>query len=159
MVPTAHLMWASVWAGIAAGSIDCAQALIRSLARKSGGELPSGAAHFVKGKSALGTLRSLIASSLREFEAISHDEAALTSFEFQTRIGLTKVEASELAVSIVLGMLRACGLTGYRNDSQIGIGRYLRDILSSPLMISNDRILSNVAATSLMSPVPTGLRD
>jgi acyl-CoA dehydrogenase len=159
MVPTAHLMWASVWAGIAAGSIDCAQALIRSLARKSGGELPSGAAHFVKGKSALGTLRSLIASSLREFEAISHDEAALTSFEFQTRIGLTKVEASELAVSIVLGMLRACGLTGYRNDSQFGIGRYLRDILSSPLMISNDRILSNVAATSLMSAVPTGLRD
>ena len=159
MVPTAHLMWASVWAGIAAGSIDCAQALIRSLARKSGGELPSGAAHFVKGKSALGTLRSLIASSLREFEAISDDEAALTSFEFQTRIALTKVEASELAVSIVLGMLRACGLAGYRNDNQFGVGRYLRDILSSPLMISNERILSNVAATSLMSAVPAGLRD
>jgi acyl-CoA dehydrogenase len=55
--------------------------------------------------------------------------------------------------------LRATGLTGYRNDSQFTIGRYLRDILSSPLMISNDRILSNVGATSLMSAVPAGLRQ
>jgi acyl-CoA dehydrogenase len=31
--------------------------------------------------------------------------------------------------------------------------------LSSPLMINNDRILSNIAATSLMSPLPTSLRD
>jgi acyl-CoA dehydrogenase len=35
----------------------------------------------------------------------------------------------------------------------------LRDILSSPLMINNDRILSNLAATSLMGIVPNNLRD
>lgn len=96
---------------------------------------------------------------LREYEAIADDEAAVASLEFQTRVGLTKVEASELAVSIVQGALRACGLTGYRNDSPSSIGRYLRDILSSPLMINNDRILSNLAAASLMSPVPNSLRD
>jgi len=159
MVPSAHLMWSGVWAGIAAGSLDCAQKLIRTQSRKSGGTLPSGAAHFVKAKSSLATLRSLIASTLRQYEAIAHDEAALTAMEFQTRIALTKVEASELAVTIVMGALRACGLTGYRNDGPSSVGRYLRDILSSPLMINNDRILSNLAAASLMAPVATGLRD
>jgi acyl-CoA dehydrogenase len=35
----------------------------------------------------------------------------------------------------------------------------LRDVLSSPLMINNERILSNIATSSLMSGVPTSLRD
>jgi acyl-CoA dehydrogenase len=159
MVPCAHLMWSSVWAGIATAAVDNAQACIRSSARKAGGELPSGAAHFTKARAALGTLRGMIASAVRRYEAIAHDEAAVGSLEFQSSIALTKVEASEQAVAIVLSAMRACGLTGYRNDNQFAVGRYLRDILSSPLMISNDRILSNVGATSLMSAVPADLRD
>jgi acyl-CoA dehydrogenase len=159
MVPTAHLLWACVWAGVATAAVDVAQASIRSSARKAGGELPSGAGHFTKARASLGTLRGLIAAGLNRYEAIAHDEAAVASLEFQTSIALTKVEASEHAVAIVLAALRATGLTGYRNDSQFTVGRYLRDILSSPLMISNDRILSNVAAASLMSAVPAGLRQ
>jgi len=50
-------------------------------------------------------------------------------------------------------------LTGYRNDGEFSIGRHLRDVLSSPIMINNDRILANVAAASLLSPVPSLLRD
>jgi acyl-CoA dehydrogenase len=53
--------------------------------------------------------------------------------------------------------LRACGLAGYRNDTEYSIGRLLRDVLSSPIMISNDRILSNLAATSVMTPLPTSI--
>jgi acyl-CoA dehydrogenase len=55
--------------------------------------------------------------------------------------------------------MRTCGLAGYRNDGEFAIGRYLRDVLSSPIMINNDRILSNAATTTLMSAVPAGLRD
>ena len=72
-------------------------------------------------------------------------------------ITLTKVQASELAVTVVLGALRACGLSGYRNDSEFSIGRLLRDVLSAPLMISNDRILSSLATTSLMTPLPASI--
>jgi acyl-CoA dehydrogenase len=32
-------------------------------------------------------------------------------------------------------------------------------VLSSPIMINNDRILSNIATASLMSSVPATLRD
>ena len=39
------------------------------------------------------------------------------------------------------------------------VGRHLRDVLSAPLMINNDRILTNIATASLMSAVPSSLRD
>jgi acyl-CoA dehydrogenase len=84
--------------------------------------------------------------------------------EFQSSIALTKAEASEHAVAIVPAALHATGLTGYRKDRQFTIGqftiwRYLRDILSSPLIISNERIFANAGATSLMAAVPAGWRE
>ena len=84
---------------------------------------------------------------------------ALAALDFQTLITLTKVEASELAAQTVMSAMRACGLSGYRNDSEYSIGRYLRDVLSSPIMINNDRILANLATPVLMSPMASSLRD
>lgn len=159
MAPVAHLTWASVWAGVAAGAVERAQSFIRNAARQASGQLPPGAAHYTKATSSLATLRGLIASSVRRFEDASGDEQTLGSLEFQTMINLTKVEASELAVSIVMSAFRACGLSGYRNDGDFTVGRYLRDVLSSPIMINNDRILANVAASSLMSAVPSRLSE
>jgi acyl-CoA dehydrogenase len=105
----------------------------------------------------LRTLRGVLASSLRSYEAIMSDEKAISSLEFQAMITLTKVQVSELAVSTVLTALRACGLSGYRNDTEFTIGRLLRDVLSAPIMISNDRILTNLATSSLMTPLPTSI--
>jgi acyl-CoA dehydrogenase len=85
------------------------------------------------------------------------DDKALSSLEFQSMITLTKVQTSELATATVLAALRACGLSGYRNDSEFSIGRHLRDILSAPLMINNDRILANLAMTSVMTSLPTSI--
>jgi acyl-CoA dehydrogenase len=53
--------------------------------------------------------------------------------------------------------MQTCGLSGYRNDGEFSIGRHLRDILSSPVMISNDRILANLATASLVSGIPDSL--
>ena len=53
---------------------------------------------------------------------------------------------------------RACGLAGYRNDGEVSIGRHLRDILSSPIMINNDRITASMAGAVLMSGVPQTIR-
>jgi len=159
MAPVAHLTWASVWAGIAAAAVARAQFFIRHSARHANGQIPPGAAHFTRANASLRTLRGLLASSLRRYEEASHDEEALASLDFQTMINLTKVEVSELAVSTVMSAFRACGLSGYRNDSEFAIGRYLRDVLSSPIMINNDRILANIASASLMSAIPSSLRD
>ena len=101
----------------------------------------------------------MLASSVRRYEEASDDERVLGSLDFQAMINLTKVEASEMAVAIVMNGLRACGLSGYRNDSPFAIGRHLRDILSSPIMINNDRILSSISSTSLVSGIPMAVRD
>ena len=159
MTPVAHLCWSSAWAGIAAASVARAQAFIRKAARGAGGQMPPGAAHFNAARMKLAKLRAIITANLDHYAAHEHDERVLSSIDFQSSINLLKVEASELAVETVMSAMRACGLAGYRNDGDFSVGRLLRDVLSSPIMINNDRILSNIATTSLMSAVPAGLRD
>jgi len=159
MTPVAHLCWASVWAGIAAASVERAQLFIRKAARGAGGQMPPGAAHFTAAKMTLAKLRAMVTSNLDTYAAHEHDERALSSLDFQSQINLLKVEASELAVATVMSAMRACGLSGYRNDGDFSVGRHLRDALSAPLMINNDRILANIATASLMSAVPASLRD
>ena len=153
MVPAAHLTWGAVWAGIAAAATARAQAFMRNAARQ-GGPLPPGAPHFTQAVASLRTLRGLLASSLRRYEAIKDDVEALGSQEFQSMITLTKVEVSELATATVMSAMRACGLSGYRNGEEYSIGRHLRDVLSSPIMINNDRILSNLVTQSVVAPLP-----
>jgi acyl-CoA dehydrogenase len=107
----------------------------------------------------LAKLRAIITVNLDSFSASQHDERALSSLDFQASINLLKVEASELAVETVMSAMRACGLAGYRDDGDFSIGRLLRDVLSAPIMINNDRILTNMASASLLSGLPVRLRD
>jgi acyl-CoA dehydrogenase len=159
MTPVAHLCWASAWAGIAAAAVERAQLFVRKAARGAGGQMPPGAAHFTAAKMTLTKLRAIITSNLDTYAAHEHDERTLGSLDFQSSINLLKVEASELAVATVMSAMRACGLSGYRNDGDFSVGRHLRDVLSAPLMINNDRILANIATASLMSGIPASLRD
>ncbi len=159
MVPCAHLLWSSVWTGIAAGAVARAQGYVRQAVRQSGGQTPPGASQFSKALSSLRTLRGMLASAIRTYERSQHDVKVLTSMEFQSMITLTKVEASELAVSIVMSALRVCGLSGYRCDHEFSVERQLRDVLSSPLMINNERILANLASTMMLSPVPSSVSE
>ncbi|SFI17125.1 acyl-CoA dehydrogenase family protein [Bradyrhizobium sp. Gha] len=159
MTPVAHLCWSSVWAGVAAAAVDRAQLFIRKAARGAGGNMPPGAAHFTAAKMTLTKLRAVITANLQFYESRERDERALSSVDFQSSINLLKVEASELAVAAVMHAMRACGLSGYRNDTDVSIGRHLRDVLSAPIMINNDRILASIGTATLMSSVPEALRD
>jgi acyl-CoA dehydrogenase len=159
MMPVAHLLWSSAWAGLAAAAVTRARDFVRKAAQRSGGTLPPAAAHLTRANASLRTLRSLISTALRRFEAASADPPMLETIDFQTGMNLLKVNASELAVTAVMSAMQTCGLSGYRNDSEFSIGRHLRDILSSPIMINNDRILANVAAASLLSGIPDSLAD
>ena len=158
-MPVAHLAWSAAWAGIATTAVERARAFVRTAAQRSGGALPPATAHLTRASASLRTLRSLIAASVQQFEAAADDPAALEAIDFQTGMNLLKVNASELAVATVMGAMQTCGLSGYRNDGEFSIGRHLRDILSSPIMISNDRILANIAAASLLSGAPNSLSD
>ena len=118
-----------------------------------------GVPHFTQALANLRSLRALIAATLSRYEAIAQDPKALSAIDFQIAINLLKVDASELAVQTVMNAMRATGLSGYRNDSDVSIGRSLRDILSSPIMINNDRILSSLTNSTILSDIPSSIRD
>ena len=157
MVPCSHLMWSGNWAGIAAGAVDRAKKFMRKAQRS--GSLPPGVPHFTKALANLRALRALVAATLKRYETLAGDPKALSGVDFQTAINLLKVDASELAVETVLNAMRATGLSGYRNDTDVSIGRALRDVLSSPIMINNDRILSSLESATLLSEIPASIRD
>jgi acyl-CoA dehydrogenase len=159
MMPVAHLAWSAAWAGIAAAAVDRARAFVRKTAHRADANMPPGAAHLTRAGASMRTLRSVIAGALRRFEMAAGDPVALESVDFQTGMNLLKVQASELAVATVMSAMQACGLSGYRNDGDFSIGRHLRDVLSSPIMISNDRIVANVGTASLLSGAPASLRE
>ncbi len=157
MVPAAHILWSSVWAGIAASAVEKARQYLRK-AFRGGGEMPPSAHYFTRANASLRALRALITTTTDHYAAIDADPNALMAMNFQSEISLLKVEASELAVQSVMSALRCGGLSSYRNDSDVSIGRHLRDVLSSPIMINNDRILANIATSALLSEVPATVR-
>ena len=157
VMPVAHLAWSAVWTGIAAAAVERARTFVRKAAGKGG--TPPGALHFTRASATLTNLRWMIASALRRYETAKSDPEELESLDFQTSMNLLKVNASETAIAAVMSSLQACGLAGYRNDGEFSIGRHLRDVLSSSIMINNDRILGNVATTSFLVNVPAFLTD
>jgi acyl-CoA dehydrogenase len=157
MMPVAHLFWSAAWSGIAAGAVQRARAFVRKAARAAEGKLPPAAAHLTRARVSLETLRGAVQSAIRKFDLHAADPQSLTAMDVQIAMNFLKVEASELAVAIVMSAMRACGLAGYRNDGEFAMGRYLRDILSSPIMINNDRILADAQGAVLMSDVPSSL--
>jgi acyl-CoA dehydrogenase len=159
VMPVAHLTWSAVWAGIAAGAVDRARAFVRGAARKSGGQMPPGAAHLTRANATLSTLRGTIASALQRYESILSDDETIAGLEFQTRMNLLKVTSSELATAVVMSTMQANGLSGYRNDGEFSVARHLRDALSSSIMINNDRILANTASAALLVDVAATLTD
>jgi acyl-CoA dehydrogenase len=159
MMPIAHLTWSGAWCGVAAGAVERARAFLRTASRRSGGQMPPGAAHLTRATGSLRTLRGLVASELQRFEAVADNEEELERIEFQAPLNLLKVNASELAVATVMSALQACGLSGYRNDGDFSVTRHLRDILSAPIMINNDRILASAATAALLIEVPNRLRN
>jgi acyl-CoA dehydrogenase len=159
MTPVAHLLWSSVWAGLAAAAVARAQAFVRRAARSSGGNMPPAAAHLIQARMSLTALCALVAAGREAFAQRERDERELSSLEFQSPITLLKVQASELAVNTVMHAVRTCGLAGYRDDGEFSMGRFLRDALSAPIMINNDRILTNAAASALMAAVPATIGE
>jgi acyl-CoA dehydrogenase len=145
-------------AGYDEAAVDRARAFVRKATHRADATMPPGAGHLTRAGASLRTLRSVIAGGLQRFE-LAADPVALEAVEFQTGMNLLKVQASELAVATVLSAMQACGLSGYRNDGDFSVGRHLRDVLSSPIMISNDRIIANVGMASLLCGAPASLRE
>ncbi len=157
MLPGTHLLWVACWAGVAAGSVTRAQTFVSKISRAAKGVLPPGAPMATQASLSLMTLVNLVDSSLADYERRLETEGGLEGIAFQAGLNLLKVSASELAVTTVMHALSACGISGYRNDSEFSVSRPLRDILSSTVMINNSRILANVGPSCLIGGIPQSI--
>ncbi len=159
MLASSHLFWASLWFGIAGSALSKAQASVRAAARRMPNAVPPGAARLAAAAAELAALKTIVRDGIARFEAARHDEEAINAMAFAVAMNAVKVEASRRSVAIVQEALTIIGIQGYKNDNPHSVGRQLRDILSAPLMIANDRILANTATMLLMSRLDTDLED
>jgi acyl-CoA dehydrogenase len=149
MVPVSHLLWSHVWLGLATDAFDRARAFVRAGARQQPGTVPAAARRLSVLMTDLALLRAEVTSSLRAYEESTPDE--LNTMASAVRFNNLKVAASEQAPKICLGALNVCGIVGYKNDSEYSVGRQLRDALSAPLMVANERIHETNAGLLLIA--------
>lgn len=153
MVPYSHILWASLWWGIAADAVGRAARFVRAEARKKPGTVPPGALRLAEVSTQLQAMRHnwlTLANEFDTFDARPDGREELLSIGWALKMNNLKVNASETAPQLVHMALQIIGVMGYKNDSKFSVGRHYRDSLSAALMISNDRILSKSASMLLV---------
>ena len=153
MVPYSHVLWASLWWGIAAGAVNKAATFVRGQARQNPGTVPPTAGRLAEVSVQLQTLKQNWLSAAKDFDALGDGPQAreeLSSMAWALRLNNLKIACSEQAPEIVQRALKIVGILGYKNDSPFALGRHLRDSLSGALMISNDRIAAKNASMLLV---------
>ncbi|NPC57360.1 acyl-CoA dehydrogenase family protein [Caenimonas soli] len=153
MVPYSHILWSSLWWGIAADAVGRAANFVRGQARQSPGSVPPTATRLAEVSLQLQTMKQSWMSAAQAFDAIGPGAAAqeeLLGMSWALRLNNLKIACSDAAPQIVHRALQIVGILGYKNDSPFSLGRHYRDALSASLMISNDRIAAKSASMLLV---------
>lgn len=151
MLPVSHIVWTSLWLGIATAAVGRARAYVRAEARKSPGKTPAASVRLAEVVSKLQGMRALVNESVRDYEATLDNANAASGMNFAIRMNNLKLAGSTAVVDIVSQAMLICGMSGYRIDSKFTLGRLLRDAYGAALMINNDRIYGANAAMLLVS--------
>jgi len=150
MVPYSHILWSSLWWGIAADAVARAANFVRGQARQSPGSTPPTATRLAEVWEDLQTMKQTWWAAAQAFDAVQ-DREELLGLGWALRLNNLKVACSEAAPQIVHRALQIVGILGYKNDSPFSLGRHYRDALSGSIMISNDRINAKSAAMLLVN--------
>jgi acyl-CoA dehydrogenase len=153
MVPYSHILWSSLWYGIAADATARASAYVRAEARKNPGTVPPAAIRLAQVANELQAMRNNWLALADEFDLINarpDGMQELLSIGWALKMNNLKIHASEAAPQIVHSALQIIGVMGYKNDSKFSVGRQYRDSLSGALMISNERIAAKSASMLLV---------
>jgi len=152
MHPYAHIVWASLWSGIAADAVNKARHYVKGQARKNIDTPPIAAIRLGEVDSTLQIMRNNITVAVSEYEQLlSHGDAnSFTNFGFSIRINNLKMTSAKIIVDIVGQAMMICGIASYRNDSDASLSRHIRDAYGAALMVNNDRIMWHNSTLLLM---------
>jgi acyl-CoA dehydrogenase len=150
MLPVSHILWSSVWLGLATSAANKARHYVRTEARKKPGATPPSALRLAELIVQLQRMEELVRGTARRYDQMCDDLDGLASMGFAITMNSLKVSSSTLVVDIVNRAMSICGMAGYREDSPHSLGRILRDAHGAAVMVNNDRINSNTAQMLLI---------
>jgi acyl-CoA dehydrogenase len=150
MLPFAHILWSSVWLGLATAAVDRARKFVQSEARKRPGVTPAAALRLADTSALHQQFTDLVWSSVARYEQAQDDPDLLSALGFVIAMNSLKVSASTMVVDVVRQCMVICGLAAYRLDTPYSLGRHLRDSMGASLMVNNDRIMGNNAQLLLV---------
>lgn len=139
MVPVSHLLWSSLWVGIAVEAFERAKKSVKS-AGPGGSSVKAQRLSELHGQ--LSATRAQVAEAVERWqrEYAEPGRPELQTMGATLRHNALKTSVSRSVAAICQGALEITGIAGFRNDSPLAIGRLLRDSLSASLMVSNDRL-------------------
>jgi acyl-CoA dehydrogenase len=145
--PVAHILWASLWVGLAADALGRARQFVRAEARKNPGVIPINATRLAEADLVLNMMKSTLHATRDEYLRMlaAGDDEAFSGYGFAIRVNNLKLTASTQVLDVVMRAMLILGISGYRNDSRLTLGRHLRDATGAGLMVNNDRILGQNA--------------
>jgi acyl-CoA dehydrogenase len=159
MLATAHLLWSAVWFGVASDALARAQAFVRKDARRHPDGPAPGALRLAEATNKLQLMRVNIVEGLKRFAKAQKNEDDLNSMSFAVAMNNVKIGSSQLSIEIINHALLIAGIAGYKNDTPYSVGRHMRDALSAQVMISNDRIFTNLSNLLLAQRIDQRLGD
>lgn len=149
MLPVAHVLWASLWLGIAEAAETKARTFVQAAARRTPGNPPPSALRLAELTVVLQQLRATVTQARERYAATRAQPELADTTSYAITMNTLKVTASTLMVDVVSRALLVCGMAGYANRSPFTLGRLLRDAYGAQLMVNNDRILGNTSSMLL----------
>lgn len=150
MLPVSHILWSSLWYGIASAAADKARRFVQGAARKNPERTPPNALRLAELTTALQEFQDVVLAARVRYAEIADDPEETTSIGFAIAMNSLKVSASTRVVDVVQRALLICGMAGYANHGPFTLGRLLRDAYGAQLMVNNDRINANNAQLLLV---------
>ncbi len=151
MVPVSHILWASVWLGIAEDASTRARRYLQMRSRKDSDGSILASNRLTRVSMRVSSLRARLAETARTWDKSfrrNTESAGLAATILM--LNELKLEASEAVTEVVGESMQVVGIPAYQNQGEWSLGRQLRDSHSASLMINNDRIRATNAELLLI---------
>jgi len=145
MTPVSHILWSSMWLGVATDAVSRAKTFFQGQARARPGQLPPSAPRVSEAVSMLQMMEGRVDLALAHQRSRHAGASVSAAFALAAEMNGLKTAMSTMALDVVQQALLVCGMAGYKHGTPFSLGRHLRDLWSAPLMINNDRIQTNTA--------------
>ncbi len=152
MHPVSHLVWGSLWYGLAKSAVSKARDAVRAAARKSPDVPPVSALRLAEVDELLYSMRAGLYQGINDYQSVLDNGELATHVDFGSSIQINnvKLRCSELVVEIVTKALFIVGIGGYKNDSSATLCRHIRDAYGAAIMVNNDRIRGHNSTMQIM---------